>query len=281
MKKGLMLLMLLTVTTMAVSQVHIPFRMTAYNNLLVKTLVNEKDSLDLMFQIAMDDGAISPSRINEVKNITFDKEDYSASNRVQIAGYTWQDIPFINNQYSGQESDGKIGMLLFKNKVLEINYDNAELVMHESLPNVDGYVSMPIAYRNGAMFIDVVSEIDGVSYTHPFYLQSGYAGGMLYDDVFSEVNVLSDKLVTINQKELKNSAGKSVITNTAEVAKVSVGGFELKEVSVGYFSGELKNQPFSLFGADMLKRFNWIINADRTMAWMKPSKYYNNEFIKL
>jgi hypothetical protein len=37
------------------AQEAIPFRITKYNNLIIKTLVNNKDSLDLMFQIAMKD----------------------------------------------------------------------------------------------------------------------------------------------------------------------------------------------------------------------------------
>lgn len=281
MKRSLTLLMMFTIGTVVSAQVHIPFRLTKYNNMLIKTVVNERDSLDLMFQVAMDDGAISPEATAKVKGIVFDNDGHSTSNKVQIVGQSWKDIPFINNQYSGQESDGKIGMLLFKNKVLEINYDSAELVRHEVMPSIEGYVAMPVKHRNGAMFIDVVSEIAGESYTHPFYLQSGYAGAMLYDDIFSEKNVLSEKLVTISEKELKNSTGKSVITKTAEVNKVNISGFELNNVAVGYFVGELKNQPFSLFGADMMKRFNWIINADRTMAWIKPSKHYKEEFFRL
>ncbi|MCC9042008.1 hypothetical protein LNQ81_04735 [Myroides sp. M-43] len=281
MKRNLMLLTMLVIGAVADAQVHIPFRLTTYNNMLIKTVVNERDSLNLMFQVAMDDGAISPEATAKVVGLKFDKEGYSASNKVQIAGTNWENVSFINNQYSGQESDGKIGMLLFKDKVLEINYDSAELVRHEVMPSIEGYVAIPVKHRNGAMFIDVVSEITGESYTHPFYLQSGYAGAMLYDDIFSEKNVLSEKLVTISERELKNSAGKSVITKTAEVSRVSVGGFELNNVAVGYFVGELKNQSFSLFGADMMKRFNWIINADRTMAWIKPSKHYNEVFFRL
>lgn len=281
MKKSLMLLIVCAMGTLASAQLRIPFRLTKYNNLILKTVVNQKDSLDLMFQVAMDDGAISPVRVNKVEHIIFDKEDYSASNTVEISGYMWDGISFVDNQYSGLESDGKIGMVLFKDSVLEINYDKEELVSYASMPSVEGYQSVSIHYRNGAMFIDMLSEIAGQEYMHPFYLQSGYSGGILYDDKFAEENRLKDKLATIDHKELKNSAGKSVITNTAEVTKVSIGNAELEQVRVAYFSGELKNQPFSLFGADMMKRFNWIINADRTRVWIKPSKHYKDEFIKL
>lgn len=47
----------------------IPFRVTKYNNIIIKALVNNKDSLNLMFQIAMEDASISPERLNPAKSI--------------------------------------------------------------------------------------------------------------------------------------------------------------------------------------------------------------------
>lgn len=276
MQKSLMLLAALCISAFMNAQIHIPFKLTSNNNIIVKTLVNDKDSLDLMFQIAMQNGAISPMRVHKVENVTFDNEDYSLSNKVQIGNQVWTDIPFENNQISGYESDGKIGMTLFKDKVLEINYDQSEFLIHDEVPCLEGYIAVPLLYRDGIMYIDMTSKIGDKEYKHKFYLQSGYSGGVLYDDNFSEVNRLGEQLVTVSQKELKNSQGKSVITKNAIVEQLSIGGILLRDVSVGYFAGELKNQPLSLFGADMLKRFNWIISADRTMAWIKPSVYFNS-----
>lgn len=281
MQKSLTLLITICVCVLMNAQTHIPFRLTPYNNIIVKALVNDRDSLDLMFQIAMQDGAISPMRVHKVENISFDSEDYSPSNKVEIEGQVWNNIAFENNQISGYESDGKIGMSLFKDKVLEINYDESEFIAYDALPNVEGYVSVPLLYRNGVMFIEMTSVIGGKDYKHKFYLQSGYSGAILYDDNFSEVNNLNQQLVTISEKELKNSQGKSVITKNAVVKQLEVGGVLLKEVPVGYFAGELKNQPLSLFGADMLKRFNWIISADRAVAWIKPSKYFKAPYFSI
>ncbi|HEX7870677.1 MAG TPA: hypothetical protein VF455_11260, partial [Chryseobacterium sp.] len=56
------------------AQEKIPFRITKHNNIIVKTLVNDKDSLHLMFQIAMEDASISPERIRKVDHIKFKDE---------------------------------------------------------------------------------------------------------------------------------------------------------------------------------------------------------------
>jgi hypothetical protein len=51
------------------AQEAIPFRITKYNNLIIKTLVNDKDSLDLMFQIAMQDASVSTERTRKADHI--------------------------------------------------------------------------------------------------------------------------------------------------------------------------------------------------------------------
>jgi hypothetical protein len=257
------------------TQESIPFRLTTHNNLIVQARVNQKDSLDLMFQIAMEEGAISPEPKHRPTTIVFDKTGYSSANTVQILNHQWDNIPFIDKQYSGQESDGKIGTQLFKDRIFEINYDASAFVLYDAMPSTEGYQAIPISFRDGIMFIEVESEINKKLHKHWFYLQSGYSGTILYDDAFSEKNQLKEELKTMNEIVLKNSAGQSVITNHAVIDQVSIGGFVLAKPTIGYFTGELKTHPISLFGADMLKRFNWIINADRTMAWIKPSKYYD------
>lgn len=76
------------------AQETIPFRMTKYNNLIVKTQVNRKDSLDLMFQIAMEEASISPERIRSAGHIVF-KEGISEGNTVSIGKNTYRDIRFL------------------------------------------------------------------------------------------------------------------------------------------------------------------------------------------
>jgi len=58
------------------TQENIPFRLTEYNNIIVSALVNNKDSVNLMFQIAMVDASMSPNRLNQAKSIIF-KNDIS------------------------------------------------------------------------------------------------------------------------------------------------------------------------------------------------------------
>ncbi len=106
----------------------IPFRITKYNNLIVKTQVNNKDSLDLMFQIAMEEASISPERKRSADHILF-TDGISDGNTVSIGKNIYQDIRFFDNELTGHEADGKIGTGIFKGKIFGIDYDNSRFII--------------------------------------------------------------------------------------------------------------------------------------------------------
>ncbi|MGG1923184.1 hypothetical protein AB1278_15335 [Chryseobacterium sp. NRRL B-14798] len=83
------------------------------------------------------------------------------------------------------------------------------------------------------------------------------------------------------EKTLKNSEGKTLITQQAVLPYFKLGNNVFKDVSVGFFSGELKTQNVSYLGADMLRRFIWIFDAERKMAYIKPSKYFSEPYYKM
>jgi len=138
------------------AQETIPFRMTKYNNLIVKTRVNQKDSLDLMFQIAMEEASVSPERTRSAGHIVF-KDGISDGNTVSIGKNTYQDIRFFDNELTGHEADGKIGTGIFKGKIFEIDYDHSRLSVYKTMPDLKGYQAVPLLYRNGQYFIQRIS----------------------------------------------------------------------------------------------------------------------------
>ncbi|WP_426474028.1 hypothetical protein [Chryseobacterium balustinum] len=104
------------------TQEKIPFRLTKHNNIIVKTLINDKDSLHLMFQIAMEDASISPERIRKADHIKF-KDEISDGNTLKIGNKKYENIRFFDNEFTGHEADGKIGTGIFKDQYFKIDYD--------------------------------------------------------------------------------------------------------------------------------------------------------------
>ncbi|NIF06268.1 hypothetical protein F3J23_12545 [Chryseobacterium sp. Tr-659] len=279
-KTGLFLLLTSGLLSLKAQQT-IPFRITKYNNIIVKTLVNKKDSLDLMFQIAMKECSISPERKQKADHIIF-KDEISDHNTVQIGKKTLENVRFFDNQLTGNEADGKIGTGLFEGKVFKIDYDQNRFVIYDKMPDLKGYQAIKIITDHDGFYIPADNVIEGDQQREAFFvLQSGYSGGILYSNKFAEENYLDKKLKITGEKTLKNSEGKSLITRQAVLPYFKLDRFVFKNVSVGFFSGELKTQNVNYFGADMLRRFIWIFDAKRETAYIKPSKYFSDPYYKI
>jgi len=62
---------------------------------------------------------------------------------------------------------------------------------------------------------------------------------------------------------------------------LEIGNIVLSDVSAGFFTGEIKNQQVNYFGADLMRRFNWIFDVDKQFVYIKPSKFYNAPYLIL
>jgi len=279
-KKSILIITILISFSFFKSQEKIPFRLTKHNNIIVKTLVNGKDSLDLMFQIAMEDASISPNRTRKADHIMF-KNEISNGNTVKIRTKEYKNIRFFDNELTGHEADGKIGTGIFKGKAFKIDYDNHQFIVYDIMPDLEGYSSTPLFFNDGQFFIAADNIIDNQQQEVYFLLQSGYSGGILYSNEFADGKQLDQKLKVSGEKILKNSTGQSVITKQGILPFLKLDNIVLKDVSAGFFAGDLKTQKVSYFGADLLRRFNWIFDAERNRVYIQKSKYFNAPYYKI
>ncbi|GAA5089956.1 hypothetical protein GCM10023210_15410 [Chryseobacterium ginsengisoli] len=233
-----------------------------------------------MFQIAMEDASISPERKRNADHIIF-KDEVSDGNSIKIGENSYKNIRFFDNELTGHEADGKIGTGIFKGKTFKIDYDNNQFVIYDKTPDLKGYQSIPLFSENGQFFIIADNVIEDQQQEVYFLLQSGYSGGLIYSNEFADGKNLDQKLKITGEKTMKNSAGQSVTTKQGILPFMKVGDFILKDVSAGFFVGDLKVQKVNYFGADLLRRFNWIFDADRNKVYIKPSKYFNESYYKM
>jgi hypothetical protein len=264
------------------AQQTIPFRITKHNNIIVKTLVNKKDSLDLMFQIAMEDASISPERKRKADHISFDKDDISENNMVEIGKINLKNVRFFNNELTGHEADGKIGTGMFSGKAFKIDYDNNQFEIYDQEPNIEGYQRVILFNQNGQFFINADNVLDGKQQQEVYFLlQSGYSGALIYSNNFAEEKGLDQLLKITSEKTMKNSSGESIVTKQGILPFFKLNKSVLKDVPAGFFVGKRKTQAVNYLGADMLRRFNWIFDADRKTAYIKPSKYFSEPYYKI
>lgn len=278
MKTKLGILLALVIFSTAKGQEKIPFRLNEHYNILVDGLINQQDTVVLMFQIAMREASLAPNRTNKVASVVFDTSEFpeglSKVNSIQVGQTVVDKIWVWDNEYTGNGAEGKIGTQLFGGQVFKINYDQSQFEVYDHLPNTDGFVALPLSHDNGRLFIEISSFVNEREINTQFLLQSGFSGMVLYNNQVADDNQLAELLPHLDAKILTNSAGQKLTNLIAEMPALRVDSFRFEAVPVNIFTGESKNQTTSYAGADFIHRFNWIIDIKGGYAYIQKNKHF-------
>ncbi|MBO9594998.1 MAG: hypothetical protein J7599_18990 [Niabella sp.] len=266
------------------------FELTAQNNLSVPVRLNGTDSLHLMFHFAADAVTLTTATTQKIRSVRFETTDsvsswggtgntsrFSSNNTLQIGDRTWEQLPIWEDQYSGKGTDGKFGPHLFNKKALFIDFDNQQITVSDHFP-VKGYQKFKLIHKHGMLFIEAAMHVGRNTYLNQYLLHTGYSGDLLLDDAFVVKNHFNSLLKVTDTKALKDAFGNIVKVQKATVPQFTIGRFRFKQVPVGFFEGKLGTQQMSFMGADLLKRFNLIIDAERQYIYLKPNKLYGTVF---
>ena len=272
----------------------IPFELTDHNNLSVQAVLNKVDTLDLMFHTAAHDLTVTTEAIEEkLRSIVFNRTDtvtswggdqtakFSSDNTLQIGSLEWEDISIWETRHSGPGTDGKFDPDRFENKIIEIDFDRKEMLLHPSLPEkAKQFDEFKLIVENGFLFIEGGSDIGGKIYMNRFLIHSGYGGTILYDDQFTLDSQIGSQLSIIDEKELKDSYGNVITTKKAMLPRFNIGDILFEDIPVGFFEGSIGRQSMSVMGGDMLKRFNIIIDMEQESIYLKPNTLFSSPFGK-
>jgi len=267
-------------------QYSIPFHLTADNNLSVQAVLNKIDTVELMFHTAASSVTLIEEATKKAHSLKFGRTDsvkswggggnssrFSESNSLQIGDLQWENIPIWENKNSGPKTDGKFGTDLFKDKVIEVDFDKSIITLHSSLPGkIKRYEKLNLSFNDDMMFLEASCIIGKDIYRNKFLIHSGYSGAVLLDDNFIVENRIEQKLKIIDEKELKDSFGNIIKTKKTILPAFVIGNHKLAEVPAGFFSGAIGRQKMSIIGGDILKRFNIIIDAQRQFIYLKSNK---------
>ena len=270
----------------------IPFEITAHNNLAVQAILNNTDTVKLMFHTAASSLTLTEDAVKKIKSIRFNHTDtvsswggggnaarFSPGNSLRIGGLHWNNVSIWENKNSGHGTDGKFGTDLFADRVVEIDFDKKHIVLYKSLPRkARKYGQLRLAFENDLMFVEASCQTGKGMLTNKFLLHSGYSGALLLDDKFVAGHQLGEILETAGEKELKDSYGNVLKIKKVILPALVVGKQALINVPAGFFEGAIGRQKMSIMGFDILKRFNLIIDAKRAYIYLKPNKLKNTNY---
>lgn len=271
-----------------------PFRLTSDNNISIKAILNDRDTLDLMFHTASSSLTLTEDATKRMKNIVFERTDtvrswggnanasrYSKDNTLRIGDKKWNNLRIWENTNSGPETDGKFGLDFFADQAVEIDFDKKVIVIHPQLPRkIKKYQRLDLAFVHDMMFADGKLKIGDSTITNRFLIHSGYSGTILVDDKFAADHQLISRLPVVAEQVLKDSFGNKLKTSKAVLPIFSFGNSEFFSIPISFFSGAIGRQKMSIVGGDLLKRFNLIIAKDRKSIYLKASKFRETEYWK-
>ncbi|MFT3933771.1 MAG: hypothetical protein QM726_09170 [Chitinophagaceae bacterium] len=273
----------------------IPFQLTEHNNWSVAVVINNKDSLHLMLHTAVSDVNLTTEAVKHMSSLQFQRTDsvkswggngntsrFSADNFMQLAGMSWQHVQIWEDENSGQQTDGKFGLNLFADRVVEIDFDEQQITISKELPRkVRKYQQLKLFFENDNLFVEMACNTGAGIVQNKFLLHSGYAGSLLFDDKFAAENKLGDALAITGEKQLKDSYGHVLKVKRATLPSLLIGSAKLDSVPVGFFEGAIGRQKLSVVGGDLLKRFNIIIDAKREYIYLKPNHLKNSNYLNV
>ena len=274
----------------------IAFTLTEYNNISVPAILNNTDTVNLMFHTAASSVTLTEESIKKIKSIRFSETTDSIKswggqsntsrtslhNSIKIGDLTWEDVSIFENVYSGQYTDGKFGPDLFKGRVIEIDFDKSVITLHDDLPvKSKQYEKVGLTIQDDLLFLNADCSIEGNNFKHKYLIHSGYSGAILFDDKFAAENLLAERLQITGEKSLKDSYGNILKTKQAVLPQFNIQKLILKNVPSGFFEGAIGRQKMSILGGDVLKRFNLIIDAKREFIYLKPNKWIYSDYRKM
>lgn len=265
------------------AEIAIPFTLTSHNNIVISALLNGTDTLNLMLHTAARDVTLTEEAVRKAKSIKFTNTTkvqswggesdsrYSKGNQLQLGPLQRKNLNIWEDKNSGHDTDGKFGLDFFENRIVEIDFDQHRLVLHQSLPRKAAkYERLKLENQDGQLLVQGNCLIDGKSYTNKFLIHSGYSGGILLDDAFAASAGVDGKIKITDESSLKDSFGNTIKVKKGILPVFALGSAKLTNVPAGFFAGALGRQKLSVLGGDVLKQFNLIFDVAKNDLYIAP-----------
>ena len=179
-----------------------------------------------------------------------------------------------------------LGKQYFANQILEINYFNKYIKLHNTLSNFDasGYEKIRMKKENNRLFVPTIIQInDTLSIQDYLILDIGSGGSVSITSATANKYKLAERIVSKVQyyTEYGGISGRSSSFDFRAYS-VKIGNYKLDSVTMNYSEdkkGALSRDIYAgLLGNRILERFDVIIDFINNDLYLKPNPNYNKSF---
>lgn len=254
------------------------------NTIFVKAVFNGTDTLDLNFDSGSTELTLTRETID--KKLITKPQLYNSFYTLRIGSRDYH-TKVYDAQLSGHGTAGRFGWDLFRNNVVELNYDKHIMVVHPVLPATvgkdKGYSRLAITYVQGLPCIISTIVQNGVSITDTFLFDSGYQRtAMLDKDLMQATGFPAAQMKELKRVVMKGAQGNEIPVITAELQSLKIGRYTLKKVPVQQVTTNkpMRGHNIHILGNEVLKRFNIFLDFQNNVVYLKPNSLYNAGYIE-
>lgn len=252
------------------------------NTIYVKAVFNQTDTLLLNF----DTGSTALTLTNDVlKNkVNTSPKLYNTFYNLKV-GNTNYITKVYDAELTGHGTDGRFGWDLFKNKVVELNYDQDLMVIHSKLPGHVGdskkFTKLKMELFEDIFLVESEIEHKGIVNKELFLFDTGYQKTvMLNNDLLMKGKFPTDKMEVLKRTIMYGAQGNEVPVITSSLEKLNIGTYKLKNVpaQVTNTYKPFKNKDVHILGNEVLKRFNTFFDFQNNVVYMKPNHLFREKY---
>ena len=132
----------------------IPLTINEHNTIFIKAIFNDTDTLNLNFDTGTTELILTNNTIEN--KLIIKPKLYTTIYNLKIGKTTYQ-TKLYDAVLTGHGTDGRFGWDFFKEKVVELNYDNGQMIIHSVLPkniaNNRNYTQLKIELWKDLFFV--------------------------------------------------------------------------------------------------------------------------------
>jgi hypothetical protein len=270
----------------------IPFILTKYNAIHVKSIINERDTLDLHFDVGSFDFHFTRDAIlKKTKLLSTQPEAITGKvkpnfnnlekiSKIQLGNYVLNNPDMIPTQFTAQEMDGRFGWSIFEGKIVEIDYDKGLLIIHSDLPKkLEGYHKSEMKFIRSFVCIKSALEVNKKKYVGNFIFDTGSDQAMILDSSWVAKQGFPTNLKLIKMSSFTDPRGNKYENRIVQTPQLSINGFMITNIPATLL-GSKRPLDFEIntFGNGVLKRFNTILDFKNDYIYLKPNRLINSVY---
>lgn len=275
----------------------LPFTCNKNKQIILKGSINNGPKMDFCFDLGARVVYVIGKNFDKLNKLTLDglmedesvtglsTEKTSSNNALQLGHLSISNIPICYIDEAGFLGNGGalIGYNVFQNKILEIDFDNQLLLLHDKLPEkVNTYAPIELKQTTGGLYVPITISNGKKIRKGWYFFDTGADNALTFDSRFAKKESLNNTMKVIGKAGIASSENRVVGAEILEVPEVKIASYTLEKVPTLLPEESNAESEFEagVMGIGLQSRFNFIIDYPNGKMYLKPSKYFNDSFKK-